>query len=132
MFVYELSDSGFESSCSHLICFYVVDSVGIKEKSESQNGCFKKAKYAKFSEKQTFLTLWYANVSDILSKDADHLPDALFFLEKPVLRFALFFLINDSSLPLQEVDMKNSSLLQIVRVEFQDFLFKYSQYFTAK
>ena len=28
----------------------------IKQKEESQNGCFKKTKHAKFSEKQTFLT----------------------------------------------------------------------------
>ena len=29
----------------------------IRQKGESQNGCFKKAKHAKISEKQTFLTL---------------------------------------------------------------------------
>ena len=29
---------------------------GIRQKGESQNGCFKKAKHAKISEKQTFLT----------------------------------------------------------------------------
>ena len=34
---------------------YVNSSV-IRQKGESQNGCFKKAKHAKFSEKQTFLT----------------------------------------------------------------------------
>ena len=28
----------------------------IRQKDESQNGCFKKAKHAKISEKQTFLT----------------------------------------------------------------------------
>ena len=28
----------------------------IRQKGESQNGCFKKAKHAKISEKQTFLT----------------------------------------------------------------------------
>ena len=31
-------------------------SLGIRQKGESQNGCFKKAKQAKISEKQTFLT----------------------------------------------------------------------------
>ena len=30
----------------------------IRQKGESQNGCFKKAKHAKISEKQTFLTLF--------------------------------------------------------------------------
>ena len=33
----------------------------IGQKYESQNGCFKKTKYAKFSEKRTFLTPWYAH-----------------------------------------------------------------------
>ena len=31
-------------------------SSGIRQKGESQNGCFKKVKHAKISEKQTFLT----------------------------------------------------------------------------
>ena len=33
----------------------------IRQKDESQYGCFKKTKQAKFSEKQTFLTPWYAH-----------------------------------------------------------------------
>ena len=32
---------------------------------ESQNGCFKKIKHAKFSKKRTFLTPWYAHLSRI-------------------------------------------------------------------
>ena len=34
----------------------------IRQKGESQNGCFKKTKYAKFFVKQTFLTPWYAHL----------------------------------------------------------------------
>ena len=34
----------------------------IKQKGESQNGCLKKTKHANFSEKQKFLTPWYAYV----------------------------------------------------------------------
>ena len=34
----------------------------IRQKSESQNGCFKKLKHGKFSEKRIFLTPWYAHV----------------------------------------------------------------------
>ena len=34
----------------------------IRQKSESQDGCFKKTKHAKFSEKRTFLTPWYTHV----------------------------------------------------------------------
>ena len=35
----------------------------IRQNGESQNRCFKKTKHAKFSEKRTFLTPWYAHVS---------------------------------------------------------------------
>ena len=35
-------------------------SLVIRRKGWSQNGCFKKTKQAKFSEKQIFLTPWYA------------------------------------------------------------------------
>ena len=31
----------------------------IRQKGESQNGCFKKTKYVKFSDKRTFLTPWF-------------------------------------------------------------------------
>ena len=34
----------------------------IRRTDESQNGCVKKTKHVKFSEKQTFLTSWYAHV----------------------------------------------------------------------
>ena len=34
----------------------------IRQKGESQNGCFKKRKHAQFSEKRIFLTPWYAHV----------------------------------------------------------------------
>ena len=36
--------------------------VGNKAMGESQNGCFKKTKHAKFSEKRAFLTPWYKNI----------------------------------------------------------------------
>ena len=42
--------------------FSKLSSSVIRQKGESQNGCFKKAKHAKISEKQTFLTSWYAHV----------------------------------------------------------------------
>ena len=32
----------------------------IRQKDKSQNKCYKKTNHAKFSEKQTFLTPWYA------------------------------------------------------------------------
>ena len=36
----------------------------IRQKGESQNGCFKKTKHAKFSEKRTFLTSSHAHVRE--------------------------------------------------------------------
>ena len=37
-------------------------SLVIRQKGKSQNECFKKTKHARFSEKRTFLTPWYAHV----------------------------------------------------------------------
>ena len=51
-----------------------INSSVIRQKGESQNGCFKKAKHAKISEKHR---LFYGNFG------------VLCFLETPVLRFAL-------------------------------------------
>ena len=42
-------------------CLWQISSV-IRQKGESQNWCFKKAKRAEMSEKQTFLTSSYAHV----------------------------------------------------------------------
>ena len=44
------------------ICAKIQNSSVIRQKDEYQNGCFKKTKHAKFSEKRTFLTPWYAHV----------------------------------------------------------------------
>ena len=58
----------------------------IKQKAESQNGCFKKTKDTKFSEKRTFPTPWYADLRvSFFGKF-----DVLCFLETPFLK--VFFL----------------------------------------
>ena len=44
----------------------------IRQKGESQNGWFKKTEHAKFSEKRTFLTPWYAHI---------HMPEVWNFIE---------------------------------------------------
>ena len=49
------------------------------EDSESQNGCYKKMKQAKFSEKQTILNPWYAQV------------DSPFYIITDLLQIAIFF-----------------------------------------
>ena len=59
----------------------------IRQKGESQNGCFKKAKHVKISEKHTFLT--YVCVSGGKKCMFFRNFDVLCFLETPVLRFAL-------------------------------------------
>ena len=38
---------------------FISDSSVIRQKGESQNGCFEKTKHAEFSETRTFFTLWY-------------------------------------------------------------------------
>ena len=54
-----LQYSYVKSLWSHWDCVYNVSL--IRKKGEFQNGGNKKAKHAKFSEKQTFSTAWYAN-----------------------------------------------------------------------
>ena len=63
------------------------------QKGESQNGCFKKTKQIKFSEKRTFLTPWYAHVRVLITGVRNVRFFGKFgmlsFLETPVLSFAL-------------------------------------------
>ena len=66
------------STIGCMICYH---SSVIRQKGESQNGCFKKTKHAKYSEKQTFFTPWYAHVRTGSG--------VLCFPETPILRFAL-------------------------------------------
>ena len=40
----------------------------IRQNGKSRNGCFKKTKHAKFSEKRTLLTHLYAHVTGVLRK----------------------------------------------------------------
>ena len=64
----------------------------IREKGESQNGCFKKTKHAKFSAKTNTFTPWYAHVcayQGIKNVCFCGKFGVFCFLETPVLRFAL-------------------------------------------
>ena len=65
----------------------------IRQKGESQNGCFKKTKHAKFPDKRTFLTCWYAHTYVCVSGGKKYSFFGKFgvfcFLENLVLRFAL-------------------------------------------
>ena len=50
----------FTYSSQHIAqVLLTVSSLVIRQKGESQNWCFKKTMHAKFSDKQTFLTVWY-------------------------------------------------------------------------
>ena len=51
----------FDNDISRWLTIMTRSSV-IRQKGESQNGSFKKTKHAKFSEKRTFFTPWYAHV----------------------------------------------------------------------
>ena len=68
----------------------VPNSSAIRQKDESQNGCYKKTKHAKFSEKLTFLNPRYAHVR-VLSGGKKCLFFGKYgcFLVTPVLRFNL-------------------------------------------
>ena len=64
----------------------------IRQKTESQNGCFKKTKHAKFSERRRFLPPdkhTYLCVSGSKNRSFFGKFGMFCFLEKPVLRFAL-------------------------------------------
>ena len=68
-------------------------SLGIRQKGKSQNECFKKAKHAKISEKQTFLTPpdTHTHMCVLGGKKCLFFGNfgVLCFLETPVLIFAL-------------------------------------------
>ena len=73
----------------HLVNFNMNrNNVGNRQKNEYQNGCFKKTKHAKFSEKREFLTC----VCVLGGKKCSFFGKfgVLCFLETFVLRFALF------------------------------------------
>ena len=59
----------------------------MRQEGKSQDGCFKKTKHAKFSEKCTFLTPWCLSGGKKCAYFGKF--GVLFFLETPVLRFAL-------------------------------------------
>ena len=78
---------------STLVVFFISSIVGNnvrkssvrRQKGESQNGCFKKTKHVKFSEKRTFRTCVSGGKKcSFFGKSV-----VLCFLETPVLRFPL-------------------------------------------
>ena len=48
--------------CNGIYLQLFCNSSTIRRKGETQNGCYKKIKHTKFSERQTFLTPSYAHV----------------------------------------------------------------------
>ena len=89
-----MSDSEYSKSnieiCKLERCLQLV---GNRQKGESQNGCFKKTRHTKFSEKRTFLTRWYTHtyicISGVKKCSLFGKFGMLCFLETPVLSFAL-------------------------------------------
>ena len=84
-----------------LISFKILNSTTVtRQKSESQNGCHKKTKHVKFSEKPTIFTTWYPNTEKrtVLTPWYTHLRkkfsffgkfDMLCFLVTPALRHTI-------------------------------------------
>ena len=54
------------------------NSLVIRQKGDSQNGCFEKTKHTKVSEKRTFLTSWYAHVQTFLTPWYAHVRNVRF------------------------------------------------------
>ena len=50
------------TNCKSGFPLFIHKSSVIRQKGESQNGCFKKTKHVKFFEKHTFFSPWYADV----------------------------------------------------------------------
>ena len=71
----------------------VITSV-IRQKGESQNGCFKKTKHVKFSEKRTFLTSWYGVRNVRFSENLT----CFVFLKHPFWDSPFCLITNDNSL----------------------------------
>ena len=72
----------------------------IRQKGKSQNGCFKKTKHAKFSEKRTFLTPRYAHVRNNFQEIIANGFDSAVILEA-VTKASMIF--DDVENPLREV-----------------------------
>ena len=106
------------------------NSLIIIRKGESQNGCFKKTKHAKFSKKRTFLTPWYAHVrtcqiewvSDSFLKNMEIFPISI-WLKK------LFLQEGDSEFfSLKDTFMKKSFFEMEKRI-LENYLTEYSTMF---
>ena len=73
----------------------------IRQKDESQNGCFKKTKHVKFSEKRTFLTPWYTLVRAYLGVRNTRFSENLtcfIFLKHPFWDSPFCFITDDNAL----------------------------------
>ena len=86
----------------------------IGQKDESQNGCFKKTKHAKFSEKRTFLTPWYAHV-----RFSENL--ACFVFLKHPFWDSPFCLITDETEMASSMDMAFFPLVKALRIRKPHF-----------
>ena len=91
----------------------------MRQKGKSQNGCFKKTKHAKFSEKRTFPTPWYANIRTCAYQGASKVRFSenlvrFVFLKQPFWDWS-FWLITDDLVRLRQI----SSQLLTKRVPAQ-------------
>ena len=100
----------------------------IRQKGESQNGCFKKKKHVKFSEKQTFLTPWYTHVCVLGGKKCSFFGkfDVLCFLETPVSRFALLPYYRWIGLIWVKIDILLQLCVYEILVTFHEIVHKYN------
>ena len=90
------------------IFFYIILSV-IRQKGESQSGCFKKTKHVKCSEKRTFLTPCYAHIICFLET---HLTYCLINHDWYIVVDLLIRMFNNRMCPLDIVGMYSQKHIQ--------------------
>ena len=87
----------------------------IRQMGESQNGCFKKTKHIKFSDKRTFLTRWYAAYQGVRNFCFSENLTCLVFLKNPFWDSRFYYITDDFS--------QESSQLAIVTLICLYFLY---------
>ena len=85
--------------------------IGITQNIESQNGGYKKTKHVKFSEKRTFVTLWYATARKKCSLCVSGSKKCSFFGKFGVLRLLVTAVLR-SSFCLIRNDYSETTLLR--------------------
>ena len=103
----------------------------IRQKGESQNGCFKKTKHAKFFEKRTFLASWYARAYQGVRNVRFSENLACFVFLKHPFWDSPFCLITDDLSDVEKIVFKFSGILVFVKFVKKKLFLKFTRTPTA-